>query len=178
MTSSQLVPPMRKLRSNNSEKGNVLLCVVCTIVIVSAIGANVLLNCVTRFNASASQVRSWKASLDAAEAGGDIAFAEVRNTIIDPTHAFSGWDYTGGVRTNSPGVTFGADNFIAKSRVDIFWTDANGQQLVPHQVRGNGPGFGNETRRNGRPHGRRNPRRQSAPQDRFQLRPFHRDLWP
>src|SRR5205814_8411763 len=78
--------------SNRSfERGNVLLCVLCTILVVSLIGGNVLLNCMTRYNAASSQVRSWRESLDAAETGGDIAYAEVRKTIIDPTHAFSGW---------------------------------------------------------------------------------------
>src|SRR5437868_3412542 len=81
------------------ERGNVLLCVLCTILVVSVIGANVLLNCMTRYNAASSQVRSWKESLEAAETGGDIAYAEVRKTIHDPTHAFSltSWNYSGGV---------------------------------------------------------------------------------
>src|SRR5213075_577097 len=89
--------------------GNVLLCVLCVILVVSVIGGNVLLNCVTRYNTASSQVRSWKGSLDAAEAGGDLAYAEIRKTILDPTHAFNGWTYSGGVYTNSP-VTFGRDN--------------------------------------------------------------------
>src|SRR3954453_1315156 len=90
-----------------AEQANVLLCVVCTIAIVSAIGANVLLNCVTRYNASTSQVRAWKESMYAAEAGGDVAYAEIRKTILDSSHAFSGWTYSGGVYSNTP-VTFGA----------------------------------------------------------------------
>src|SRR6184192_4735297 len=80
--------------------GNVLLCVLCTILVVSLIGGNVLLNCITRYNVASSQVRSWKESLDAAETGGDIAYAEVRKTILDPTHAFSGWTYASGAYTN------------------------------------------------------------------------------
>src|SRR2546423_15625124 len=75
-------------------RGNVLLCVLCTILVVSLIGGNVLLNCMTRYNAASSQVRSWKESLDAAETGGDIAYAEVRKTIVDPNHAFRGWTYS------------------------------------------------------------------------------------
>src|SRR3954463_8629087 len=106
------------------QQGNVLLCVVCTIAIVSVIGGNVLLNCVTRYNASSSQVRAWKESLYAAEAGGDIAYAEVRKKILDPTHAFSGWTYAGGVYTNSP-VTFGANNLTTSCRADTFWVDGN-----------------------------------------------------
>src|SRR5947209_6543728 len=91
------------------EQGNVLLCVLCTILVVSVIGGNVLLNCMTRYNVASGQVRSWKESLDAAETGGDIAYAEVRKTILDPTHAFSptDWDYSGGVHKPKLPVTYG-----------------------------------------------------------------------
>src|SRR3982751_2006068 len=82
---------------NLKEDGNVLICALATILIISLIGANVLHNCTTRFNVSSSQVRSWKESLFAAEAGGDIAYAEVRKTVLDPSHAFSGW-------TNTPAI--------------------------------------------------------------------------
>ena len=101
------------------EHGNVLLIVLCTILVVSVIGGNVLLNCMTRYNAASSQVRSWKESLDAAETGGDIAYAEVRKTIFDPTHAFSGWNYTGGVYTNSA-ITYGNDSLSTAAKVDLF----------------------------------------------------------
>src|SRR5246127_4594989 len=108
-------------------EANVLLVVLCTILVVSVIGGNVLLNCVTRYNTASTQVRSWKESLDAAEAGGDIAYAEVRKTILDRTNAFtgSGWTYSGGVYTNS-GVTFGRDNLSTSSKVDLFYYDSNG----------------------------------------------------
>src|ERR1700693_2039182 len=102
--------------SNRSfERGNVLLCVLCTILVVSVIGGNVLLNCMTRYNAASSQGRSWKKSLNAAETGGDIAYAEVPKTILDPTHAFSAWTYSGGAYTNSP-VTYGKDSLSTRSR--------------------------------------------------------------
>ncbi len=52
---------MQTLKAN-SQQGNVLLCVLCTILIVSVIGANVLLNSVTRFNTASSQLRGWKES--------------------------------------------------------------------------------------------------------------------
>src|SRR5260370_6749828 len=99
--------------------GNVLLCVLCTILVVSLIGGNVLLNCVTRYNAASSQVRSWKESLDAAETGGDIAYAELRKTISDPTHPFrpsKGSTYSRGAFTKSPG-THRHDNLSTRSRV-------------------------------------------------------------
>ena len=54
-----------------------MLCALCTILIISLIGANVLLNCTTRYNVSSKQVKGWKEALYAAEAGGDVAFSEV-----------------------------------------------------------------------------------------------------
>src|SRR3954462_2999494 len=107
------------------ERGNVLLAVVCTILIVSIIGGNVLLNCVTRYNASSCQVRAWKTSLSAAEAGGEIAYAEVRKTILDTSHAFTGWTYSGGKYANAP-VTFGQNNLSTSASVDNFYWDFNG----------------------------------------------------
>ena len=57
----------------------------CTILIISLIGANVLLNCTTRYNVTAKQVKAWKEALYAAESGGDIGFAEVRKVVSNPS---------------------------------------------------------------------------------------------
>ena len=128
--------------SNRSfERGNVLLCVLCTILVVSVIGGNVLLNCMTRYNAASSQVRGWKESLDAAETGGDITYAEVRKTILDPTHAFSGWTYSGGAYTSSP-VTYGKDNLSTSSRADPFYYDGNGNAWYRIRTKGTAPVLG------------------------------------
>src|SRR5438067_1656418 len=128
--------------SNRSfERGNVLLCVLCTILVVSLIGGNVLLNCMTRYNAASSQIRSWKESLDAAETGGDIAYAEVRKTIQDPTHAFSGWTYSAGAYTSSP-VTYGKDNLSTSSRADPFYYDGNGNAWYRIRTKGTAPVLG------------------------------------
>src|SRR3954470_21104788 len=113
-----------QLSPQRGEQGNVLLCVVCTILIVSIIGGNILLNCVTRFNAASSQVRGWKESLYAAEAGGDVAYAEVRKTVLDPSHAFSNWTNASGVYSNSP-INFGSDNLKTSSSIDNFYYDFN-----------------------------------------------------
>src|SRR5256714_3530301 len=118
--------------------GNVLLCVLCTILVVSLIGGNVLLNCMTRYNVASSQVRSWKESLDAAETGGDIAYAEVRKTVVDPTHSFSGWTYSGGVYSNSS-VTYGKDNLSTNARVDAFHYDSNGNPWYRIRTKGTAP---------------------------------------
>jgi hypothetical protein len=117
------------------QAANVLLCVLCTILVVSVIGGNVLLNCVTRLNTASSQVRGWKESLSAAEAGGDIAYAEVRKTVLDPSHAFNGWTNSGGVYTNTP-VTFGQANLTTSGRADAFYYDASGNPW--YRIRANG----------------------------------------
>src|SRR5437763_10411649 len=127
-----------RMSNQHSERGNVLLCVLCTILVVSVIGGNVLLNCMTRYNVASGQVRSCKESLDAAETGGDIAYAEVRKTILSPTSAFSGWNYSGGVYTNSP-VTYGADSLKTNSRVDLFYYDANGNPWYRVRTAGTAP---------------------------------------
>ena len=105
-----------------AEEGNVLICALGTILIISLIGANVLHNCTTRFNVASSQVRSWKESLFAAEAGGDIAYAEVRKTVLDPTRAFNAWTNSG-VEHVSPVTTFGGNNLITSTVVDLFYHD-------------------------------------------------------
>lgn len=105
-----------------AEEGNVLICALCTILVISLIGANVLHNCTTRFNVSSSQVRSWKESLFAAEAGGDIAFAEVRKTVLDPINAFATWTNSG-VEHSSPETTFGVNGLRTSAVVDLFYHD-------------------------------------------------------
>src|SRR5256885_11806034 len=113
------------MRKSPNQQGNVLLCALCTILIVSAIAGTVLLNCTTRYNVASSQVQSWKAALMAAEAGGDIAYAELRKTILDPATAFSGWVNSGAVHT-SPLATLSSNSLKASSTVDVFYTDASG----------------------------------------------------
>jgi hypothetical protein len=124
-----------------SQSANVLLCVLCVILVVSVIGAGVLYNSVTRFNAASTQVRAWKESLYAAESGGDIAYAEVRKTVLDPTHAFEGWTNSGGVESDSP-VTFGRDNLTTSSKVDLFYYDFNGSPWYRIRASGTAPVMG------------------------------------
>jgi Tfp pilus assembly protein PilX len=105
-----------------AQAGNVLLCTLCTILVVSLIGGSVLLNCTTRFNVSSNQVRGWKEALQAAEAGGDIAYAEVRKTVLDPSNAFLGWTNSGTTHTNSL-VTLGTNSLTTNSTIDAFYYD-------------------------------------------------------
>jgi hypothetical protein len=65
--------------------GNALLCALCTIVILSLIGANVLINCTRHYNVTSKQLKGWKEALYAAEAGGDAGFDEVRKAL-DPAN--------------------------------------------------------------------------------------------
>ena len=109
-------------RPPTNKAGNVLLCALATIVVISAIAGTILLNCTTRFNVVSGHVQSWKAALSAAEAGGDIAYAEVRKTILDPSRAFSGWTNSGVLHTSSV-VTLGTINLSTSSTVDLFYND-------------------------------------------------------
>ena len=70
-----------KIQIHHRDDGHVLVCALCTIVIVSLIGANVLVNCITHYNVTAKQVKGWKEALYAAEAGGDAGFDEVRKAL-------------------------------------------------------------------------------------------------
>jgi hypothetical protein len=89
-----------KPKPYSDQDGSALICALCTILIISLIGANVLLNCTTRYNVSAKQVKAWKEALYAAEGGGDIAFSEVRKPYLSsPSTAFlasNGWTVTAG----------------------------------------------------------------------------------
>jgi len=82
------------------QHGSTLLVAMSTILIISIVGAGVLMNCTTRFNSTSNQVKGWKDALTAAESGADLAFAEVRkNGLVDPANpptdtgfpAASGW---------------------------------------------------------------------------------------
>src|SRR3954453_2327592 len=109
-----------KVRDNTLSTGNVLICVLGAILIVSLIGAAVLNKSSTRLNTSVSQVRAWKDALAAAEGAGDLAFAEIRKTIpgLNPTPtpaAWSGWSVSGTTYTSQV-VTL--NNVITQAVVD------------------------------------------------------------
>src|SRR5947199_6833724 len=82
-----------KTQVQNGDKGNTLICALCTIVIISLIGANVLVNCTRYYNITAKQLKAWKEALYAAEAGGDAAFDEVRKALdpINLPFTTDGW---------------------------------------------------------------------------------------
>src|SRR5207245_2580946 len=114
-------------KKNTKETGNVLLCVLGTILIVSLIGATVLHNSTTRLNASSNQVRAWKEALSAAETGGDIGFAELRKQLSDPANQWAGWTPSGtGYGYVSPETTFGNSNLRARTGVETCYFDVSG----------------------------------------------------
>jgi cytoskeletal protein CcmA (bactofilin family) len=130
------------------QNGNALLCALLAIIVLSTVGANVLMNCTTRYNAASNGVRGWKQALYAAESGGDVAFNEIRKSISDPLNCFTtGWTNTiaisvgaglnvgsGGLSLSSnaslyyyhssPPTTLGSDGLSTTSRVDLFLIDA------------------------------------------------------
>src|SRR4051794_26289793 len=130
------------------ESANVLLCALCAIVIVSLIGANVLSNSTKRLNASSNQVRAWKEALEAAEAGGEMAFTELRKQMsTDSTvrgSQWSGWTNSGTTHT-SPQTTFGSSNLVAQTTVETFIsTQAEffTRELIRIQTKITGTGLG------------------------------------
>src|SRR5436305_4412523 len=82
-----------KIQIQHRDDGHILVCALCTIVIVSLIGANVLVNCITHYNVTAKQLKGWKEALYAAEAGGDAGFDEVRKALNPLSLPFTtdGW---------------------------------------------------------------------------------------
>jgi hypothetical protein len=125
-----------QLRLHRAESGSTIICAICTILIISFIGANVLLNCTTRYNVTAKQVKAWKEALYAAESGGDVAFAEVRKVVSSGSTFGSkfladGWTASA-APTPGPAYVkalsaFGQSNSLSASvTVDLFSSDKNG----------------------------------------------------
>src|SRR5437762_12251694 len=113
-----------KVSFTPNERGNVLLCAVCTIFVVSLIAANVLLNCTARYNQASNQVRSWNEALYAAESGADIAYNEDRKIASSPASAFgasNGWA-TSGTTYTSGTTTFGTNGLRTSQTVDLFYS--------------------------------------------------------
>ncbi len=91
-----------KKNEQRTETGSAIICALCTILIISLIGGNVLLNCTTRYNVTSKQVKGWKEALCAAEAGGDIAYAETRKVVSNSGTEFTGAGWTSSNQANGP----------------------------------------------------------------------------
>jgi hypothetical protein len=92
-----------KMQLRRTHAGTAIICALTVIVIVSLIGAGVLINSTTRYNVMARQLKAWKEALYAAESGGDIGFAEVRKLVSNS----SPWSADGWTPTASPSPTPG-----------------------------------------------------------------------
>src|SRR6184192_1050891 len=115
-----------------NENGSAIICAMGTILILSIIGANVLMNCTTRYNVTSKQVSACRNALAAAEAGADIAYAETRKTFANPATQFTGtgwsspdssigpWTYT------MPNPIGGSGNFSATATVHSFTIPGDG----------------------------------------------------
>jgi hypothetical protein len=77
----------------NSEKASTLVVAICVLTVISIIAAGVLANANARYNVGSKAVKAWKEALYAAEAGGDLAFNEIRKPYLStPGTSFaSGW---------------------------------------------------------------------------------------
>jgi hypothetical protein len=97
-------------KSLQKQSGSTMIYALLTIVILSLIAANVLVNSTTRYNVSSKQVKCWKEALYAAEGGGDIALAEVRKIVSNPSAAFpsSKWQSPAASPAPTPGPSYGA----------------------------------------------------------------------
>lgn len=133
-----------KTSNRTTETGSTLISTVCVIAIISLIGANVLMNCTTRYNATSKQVKAWKESLYAAEAGADIGYAECRKLIYDPANQWSGW--TPPTPSPSPGPAwqltpppFGESNTLSSVvTVDQFGVDPESSSSLYYRIRSTG----------------------------------------
>jgi hypothetical protein len=114
------------------ENGSAILFAVLTLVIVSVIAAGVLYNCTTRYNISSKHVKAWNEALYAAEAGGDVAFAEIRKMVgsgstFATTFTGDGWSVasapTPGPAYKKTAITLGQNSSqSATVTVDSFTT--------------------------------------------------------
>ncbi|HEY0724433.1 MAG TPA: hypothetical protein VGD41_10685, partial [Pyrinomonadaceae bacterium] len=112
-------------KRNIEETGNVLLCVLGVILVVSLLGATVLQNSTTRLNVSTNQVRAWKDALSAAESGGDVGLAEIRKTVTGSAKqwaAADGWSPIANgyaKETVIPGSTLRANTVVEKGYFNV-----------------------------------------------------------
>ncbi|HWX17069.1 MAG TPA: hypothetical protein VNY07_10820, partial [Chthoniobacterales bacterium] len=131
-----------KAKPYSNQDGSTLICALCTILIISLIGANVLLNCTTRYNVSSKQVKGWKEALYAAEGGADIAFSEVRKLVSSPSTAFlhsGGWTTIAGPSYSNGPYSFGQNNSLSTNvTVDQLTATLSGQPQYYYRIRSQG----------------------------------------
>ena len=114
---------MKNTHQTNS--GSAIMIAVLMLAIISLVGATVVYNCTTRYNAGSKQIKAWNEALYAAEAGSEAAFAEIRNALSSGT-GFStafpadGWSVSG-APTPGPAYSKGPITFhTADNRVQQY----------------------------------------------------------
>jgi hypothetical protein len=131
-----------------SQSGSTLLYAMCAILIISLIGANVLMNCSTRYNSTTKQVKGWKEALHAAESGGDIAYNDIRKFVSSPGSQFTGTGWTYSSYANGPWTYtapswFGVvSNLNTTVTVDKVSTNSQGDGMYRIRAIGNAKVFG------------------------------------
>src|SRR2546430_1136235 len=122
-------------KSLQKQSGSTMIYALLTILVLSLIAANVLVNSTTRYNVSSKQVKGWKDALYAAEAGGDVAFAEVRKLVttglpFSAQFVADGWSVSasptpGPAYVKGP-ITFGQGNGLSATVTVDSATTTNG----------------------------------------------------
>jgi Tfp pilus assembly protein PilX len=71
--------------THQTDSGSAMMIAVLLLAIITLVGATVVYNCTTRYNAGSKQIKAWNEALYAAEAGSEAAFAEIRNALSSGT---------------------------------------------------------------------------------------------
>src|SRR5437870_3637557 len=128
-----------KIQVERTNTGSTIICALLTILIISLIGANVLLNSTTRYNVSSKHVKGWREALYAAEVGGDIASYEVLKVVSGTAFLSGVWTTTSGPSYSNGPYSFGQNTSLsAKVTVDQLTAMLNGQSQYYYRIRSQG----------------------------------------
>lgn len=81
------------MQRSSPDSGNVTVVVLGIMAVLSMLVGSVLTKTLKTYR-HVSHIASWQEAILAAEAGADIAMAELRKTLIDPSTAFENWTTT------------------------------------------------------------------------------------
>jgi hypothetical protein len=135
---------MKRKSHFTSERGSTLVVAICVLTVISIIAAGVLANANARYNVGSKAVKAWKEALYAAEAGGDLAFNEIRKPYFStPGTSFgSGWVLNdASAPPPNPGSATAPDYAIGYGNTaPVFGTNNNLSAKVTVDKLGNLPG--------------------------------------
>jgi hypothetical protein len=100
----------RLLQNSQGQSGNVTIVAMLMLLVLSMIGASVLLNTIARYNGS-MKIGGWQEALSAAEAGADLALNSCRLTVVSggtpfDTTSTPAWSLVDPTNANHQNVTF------------------------------------------------------------------------